>query len=200
MVVVLEKWPGRVTPSTLIRIFRLEAPVSVRRSAEQEDPSVPHRNAPLSVEGRRRLIARCRHRPIAHVAAEMGISRHCAGKWVNRHRRHGETGLADQPSVPHHQPTATPRTSRADRAVAPRPEVLSPPDQHPTRQRGHHHLDPDRQPSPRAPGPEPPAFPRPHRRDQPSSTHDCRGKSAARLQTPSWRHQRHDLIQLEGLL
>ncbi|GAA3432274.1 IS481 family transposase [Kutzneria kofuensis] len=67
-----------------------------------------HRNAPLSVEGRRRLVQRCRTRPIAHVAAEMGISRQCASKWVNRYRRFGETGLADRPSVPHRQPTATP--------------------------------------------------------------------------------------------
>ncbi|TDQ04794.1 transposase IS481 family protein [Labedaea rhizosphaerae] len=67
-----------------------------------------HRNAPLSIEGRRRLIVRCQSRPIAHVAAEMGISRQCASKWVNRWRRFGEAGLADRPSVPHHQPTATP--------------------------------------------------------------------------------------------
>jgi transposase InsO family protein len=66
-----------------------------------------HRNAPLSVEGRRRLVQRCQTRPIAHVAAEMGISRQCASKWVNRHRQFGEAGLLDRPSVPHHQPTAT---------------------------------------------------------------------------------------------
>lgn len=66
-----------------------------------------HRNAPLSVEGRRRLIARCRSRPIAHVAAEMGISRQCASKWVNRHRRFGDLGLSDRASTPHRQPTAT---------------------------------------------------------------------------------------------
>ncbi|WP_146073698.1 helix-turn-helix domain-containing protein, partial [Amycolatopsis sp. CA-126428] len=66
-----------------------------------------HRNAPLSLEGRRRLVQRCQTRPIAHVAAEMGISRQCASKWVNRYRRHGETGLLDRPTVPHHQPTAT---------------------------------------------------------------------------------------------
>lgn len=30
-----------------------------------------HRNAPLSPEGRRRLVRRCRDRPIAHVATEM---------------------------------------------------------------------------------------------------------------------------------
>jgi transposase InsO family protein len=66
-----------------------------------------HRNAPLSVEGRRRLVQRCQTRPIAHVAVEMGISRQCASKWVNRWRRHGEAGLADRPSIPHQQPSAT---------------------------------------------------------------------------------------------
>jgi transposase len=66
-----------------------------------------HRNAPLSAEGRRRLV-RCKHRPIAHVATEMGISRQCASKWVNRYRRFGELGLVDRSSAPCHQPTATP--------------------------------------------------------------------------------------------
>jgi transposase len=67
-----------------------------------------HANAPLSIEGRRRLVERCQSRPIAHVAAEMGISRACASKWVNRYRRHGELGLHDRSSTPRHQPTATP--------------------------------------------------------------------------------------------
>ena len=67
-----------------------------------------HRNAPLSVEGRRRLVQRCQTRPIAHVAAEMGISRACASKWVNRWRRHGELGLHDRSSTPHQSPRATP--------------------------------------------------------------------------------------------
>lgn len=66
-----------------------------------------HRNAPLTAAGRLRLVRRCQTRPIAHVAAEMGISRQCASTWVNRYRRHGERGLADRPSVPHHQPAAT---------------------------------------------------------------------------------------------
>src|SRR5918995_2396633 len=69
---------------------------------------VSHRNAPLSVEGRRRLVERCRSRPIAHVAAEMGISRACASKWVNRWRRHGDLGLIDRSSAPHRSPNATP--------------------------------------------------------------------------------------------
>jgi transposase len=53
-----------------------------------------HAHAPLSVEGCRRFIERCKTRPIAHVAAEMGISRACASKWVNRWRKHGDTGPA----------------------------------------------------------------------------------------------------------
>ena len=66
-----------------------------------------HRTAPLTVEGRRRLIERCHDRPIAHVAAEMGISRQCASTWVNRYRKYGDLGLQDRSSTPHHQPTAT---------------------------------------------------------------------------------------------
>ncbi|AZL08204.1 IS481 family transposase [Brevibacterium aurantiacum] len=69
---------------------------------------MPHSNSPLSIEGRRRLVERCRSRPIAHVAAEMGISRACASKWVNRYRRYGELGLCDRPSTPRRQPHATP--------------------------------------------------------------------------------------------
>jgi transposase len=67
-----------------------------------------HRNAPLSFEGRLRLVQRCQQRPISHVAAETGISRACASKWVSRWRRHGELGLHDRPSTPHHNPDATP--------------------------------------------------------------------------------------------
>jgi hypothetical protein len=60
----------------------------------------------LSIEGRRRLVARCPTRPIAHVAAEIGISRACASKWINRWRRFGEAGLHDRSSAPHLSPTA----------------------------------------------------------------------------------------------
>jgi len=67
-----------------------------------------HGNAPLSVEGRRRLVTRCQSRPIAHVAPAMGVSRACASKWVNRFRRFGELGLQDRSSAPSRQPTATP--------------------------------------------------------------------------------------------
>lgn len=66
-----------------------------------------HRNSPLTLEGRRRLIERCQTRPISHVAAEMGISRATASKWVNRHRAFGHVGLLDRSSTPLRQPTAT---------------------------------------------------------------------------------------------
>ncbi|OLZ70500.1 hypothetical protein AV521_15370 [Streptomyces sp. IMTB 2501] len=66
-----------------------------------------HANAPLSVEVRRRLVVRCKSRPIAHVAAETGISRACASKWVNRCRRHGELGLLCRSSAPRRRQTAT---------------------------------------------------------------------------------------------
>ncbi len=67
-----------------------------------------HKNAPLTPEGRQRLIERCRTRPIAHVAAEMGISRATASKWVNRYRQFGELGLLDRSSTPARKPGATP--------------------------------------------------------------------------------------------
>ena len=65
-----------------------------------------HRNAPLTPAGRLRLVQRCQHRPIAHVAAEAGVSRQCLSKWVGRYRQEGEPGLWDRSSAPHRQPTA----------------------------------------------------------------------------------------------
>ncbi|WP_350353341.1 IS481 family transposase [Microbacterium sp. A8/3-1] len=67
-----------------------------------------HKNAPLTPQGRRRLIERCRTRPITHVATEMGVSRATASKWVNRYRRYGEAGLYDRSSASIRQPTVTP--------------------------------------------------------------------------------------------
>lgn len=61
--------------------------VATQPFSTKKGQPVTHRNAPLTVEGRRRLIERCRSRAIAHVAAEMGISLQCAAKWVNRSAR-----------------------------------------------------------------------------------------------------------------
>ncbi|MEX1077888.1 MAG: IS481 family transposase [Homoserinimonas sp.] len=72
-----------------------------------------HRNAPLTIEGRRRLIERCQARPIAHVASEMRISRATASKWVNRYKQFGDLGLQDRSSTPQSLPTATDGTTIA---------------------------------------------------------------------------------------
>jgi len=71
---------------------------------------VYHRNARLTVFGRRQLVHRVRvlNRPVAHVAKEMGISRRCAHKWVRRFDAEGEAGLRDRSSRPHRSPTRTP--------------------------------------------------------------------------------------------
>jgi transposase InsO family protein len=54
------------------------------------------------------LIQRCQHRPIAHVAAEAGVSRQCLSKWNSRYRQLGEIGLMDRSSAPHASPTQLP--------------------------------------------------------------------------------------------
>lgn len=63
-----------------------------------------HANAPLTPEGRLRLVRRCEQRPLAHVAAEAGISRQCLSKWRARFDDLGEVGLLDRASVPHASP------------------------------------------------------------------------------------------------
>ncbi|MFC8096904.1 IS481 family transposase, partial [Streptomyces sp. NPDC057301] len=67
-----------------------------------------HRNARLTVHGRRLLVERVRSgRPVAHVAAEMGISRVTAHKWIHRWRSEGEQGLHDRSSRPMTTPHRT---------------------------------------------------------------------------------------------
>jgi transposase InsO family protein len=63
-----------------------------------------HRNAPLTPAGRLRLVQRCAYRPIAHVAAEAGVSRQCLSKWVGRYRHDSEAGLEDRWSAPVRRP------------------------------------------------------------------------------------------------
>ena len=64
-----------------------------------------HANARLTLHGRMLLVQRVRleGRPKAHVAAELGVSRQCAHRWVNRYDRDGLAGLVDRSSRPHHQ-------------------------------------------------------------------------------------------------
>lgn len=69
-----------------------------------------HANARLTVHGRCLLVERVivEQRPVAHVAAELGVSRQCAHRWVRRFREQGAAGLVDRSSRPHHCPRRTP--------------------------------------------------------------------------------------------
>lgn len=73
-----------------------------------------HRNARLTVHGRRLLVERVRSgRPVAHVAAEMGISRPTAHKWIRRWHSEGESGLIDRSSRPRTTPHRTAAATEA---------------------------------------------------------------------------------------
>jgi transposase InsO family protein len=70
---------------------------------------VPHRNAPLTFEGKRRLCLRVdAGRPKAHVADEAGVSRQCLHNWHSRWVADGEAGLEERSSRPHQSPRRTP--------------------------------------------------------------------------------------------
>ena len=68
-----------------------------------------HRNARLTVHGRRLLVHRVRVEgsPVSHVAKAMGISRQCAHRWVARFDAEGDAGLLDRSSRPHRSPRRT---------------------------------------------------------------------------------------------
>jgi transposase InsO family protein len=62
----------------------------------------------LSVYGRWLLVQRVMSgRPVAHVAAELGISRATGYKWWRRWREEGAAGLYSRSSRPHSSPTRT---------------------------------------------------------------------------------------------
>ena len=67
-----------------------------------------HGNARLTPIGRLTLVMRIESgRPVAHVAAEMGISRPTAYKWWRRWQDDGEAGLYDRSSRPRSCPHQT---------------------------------------------------------------------------------------------
>lgn len=70
---------------------------------------MPHANARLTVHGRQLLVDRILEggRKPAHVAAELGVSRQCAYRWVRRFLDEGPAGLRDRSSRPHRCPTRT---------------------------------------------------------------------------------------------
>ncbi len=75
---------------------------------------VSHRDARLTIHGRQLLVERVRSgRPVAPFAAEMGISRITAHKWVRRWRDEGREGLADRSSRPRSVPRRTPPRGEA---------------------------------------------------------------------------------------
>ncbi|WP_159048931.1 leucine zipper domain-containing protein, partial [Streptomyces sp. NRRL B-3648] len=68
-----------------------------------------HRNAPLSPTGRLRL-ARCvvdDGWPL-RAAESFQVSHTTAARWASRYRQHGEAGMHDRSSRPHHSPRRTP--------------------------------------------------------------------------------------------
>jgi transposase InsO family protein len=69
---------------------------------------VSHANARLTPAGRLIMVQRIQSgRAVAHVAAEMGISRTAAWRWWRRFREHGPAGLVDRSSVAHSHPRRT---------------------------------------------------------------------------------------------
>ncbi|WP_183834980.1 IS481 family transposase [Cellulomonas hominis] len=67
-----------------------------------------HANARLTPAGRLTMVQRIgAGRPVAHVAAEMGVSRTTAWRWWRRFQAEGRAGLIDRPSVAHTHPRRT---------------------------------------------------------------------------------------------
>ena len=67
-----------------------------------------HANARLTPAGRLIMVQRIQSgRAVAHVAAEMGVSRTTAWRWWRRFREHGPTGLVDRSSVARSHPART---------------------------------------------------------------------------------------------
>lgn len=77
---------------------------------------MPHANTRLTLHGRILLIERVvlDGRPVSHVAKELGISRQCAHRWINRHRAEGPAGLVNRSS----RPRSMPRRTTANREAA----------------------------------------------------------------------------------
>lgn len=89
-----------------------------------------HANARLTFHGRCLLVRRVvfDRRPVAHVAAELGVSRQCAHRWVKRFADLGWDGLHDRSSRPLRCPRRTPAQTE-ERVLAARRELRAGPDQ-----------------------------------------------------------------------
>jgi transposase-like protein len=86
-----------------------------------------HANARLTPVGRLTMVLRIESgRPVAHVAAEMGVSRPTAYKWWNRWIDGGELGLTDRSSRPRSCPHRTSAAVQAQIAELRRTLKLGP--------------------------------------------------------------------------
>ncbi|MFI6483766.1 IS481 family transposase [Nonomuraea sp. NPDC050663] len=88
-----------------------------------------HANARLTFHGRCLLVRRVvqEGRPVAHVAAELGVSRQCGHRWVARFRQEGWEGLPERRSGPRHPPRRTPPETE-QRVLAARADLRAGPD------------------------------------------------------------------------
>ncbi|WP_327086755.1 IS481 family transposase [Nonomuraea sp. NBC_01738] len=88
-----------------------------------------HANARLTFHGRCLLVRRVvqEGRPIAHVAAEMGVSRQCGHRWVARYHEEGWDGLRERRSGPRSSPRRTPPETE-QRVLSARAELRAGPD------------------------------------------------------------------------
>lgn len=67
-----------------------------------------HVNARLTVHGRLLIVDRvAAGRPVAHIAAELGVSRQTAYRWIRRFRAEGAAGLPNRSSRPRSSPART---------------------------------------------------------------------------------------------
>lgn len=74
-----------------------------------------HKNAPLTPEGRARMVRLVVEDGFTQswVAMMFCVSRRTVGKWVRRFREEGEAGLVDRSSRPKRSPCETPAATRA---------------------------------------------------------------------------------------
>ncbi len=73
-----------------------------------------HPNAPLTPEGRRRMVSCVLDRgwTVESTAERFQVDAKTVRKWRDRYVAEGETGLLDRSSRPHHSPNRTPRQLR----------------------------------------------------------------------------------------
>ncbi|MGW0486320.1 IS481 family transposase [Nonomuraea sp. NPDC003214] len=88
-----------------------------------------HANARLTFHRRCLLIRRVVFdgRPVAHVAAELGVSRQCGHRWVRRFRAEGWDGLRERRSGPRSCPRRTPAATE-QQVLAARAQLRTGPD------------------------------------------------------------------------